>query len=242
MLSAVMAIFIFEALPFDLVSHSRSFGEDDTKQKDDALEPGSKRSDKNKSKKKDEPAGVNQQPDKNKSVKSKPGKPKKEAEQKENGKQDDNQKAEDKLRSRILKLLGDKEDGHFLLVLKKTSYKPIVTMAPTPRNARRSGNKWQEVIYQVELIEGRQEAADYLAAFAAYIKQPSQKAYGATYDWRLVKHVEDSEEAELNRKKTVSSANKKSATRLNKTSTGLKFYRPITQTKPAQPPQDKVAK
>lgn len=149
---------------------------------------------------------------------------------------DDQKNQDNQLRSRILGQLGEKEEGHFLLILKKTAIQRIVTIAPTPRGARRLGNKWEEVIYQVELIEGRQNTADYLLAYIAFTKSASASAdeiketFEVAYDWKLVSRYENLEEAERQRAKAILTANQRSVTRLPKTPRGLKFYRPVIRT------------
>ncbi len=93
---------------------------------------------------------------------------------------------DDLLLARILKQLGEKEEGHFILVLKRSAVRSIAPTTRIPPNARRSGNNWREVVYQVELIEGRQAAAEFLLAYAAFTQKPNREKQAMTGSWSVV--------------------------------------------------------
>lgn len=146
-------------------------------------------------------------------------------------------KKNDAKTARVLKLLGDKEDGHFLLVLKKTAVHNLSRDTVLPANARRSGNRWSEIIYQVELVEGRQQAAELLLAFDTFTKKPS---LGKTkYDWKLVSHFDDLASANEKLKEVKANANKQSVTNRPRTDVGMKFFYKDGAPKPFQGPKKK---
>lgn len=137
--------------------------------------------------------------------------------------------------ARVLKLLGDKEEGHFLLVLKKSAVRTIAPNTRIPANARRSGNRWTEVIYQVEFLENRQQAAEFLLAFDKFAQKPTKEK--ARFDWRLVGHYNDLVAAEEKLEEVKENANRQSVTRRPRTDIAMKFFYKDGAPKPFQGPQ-----
>ena len=137
--------------------------------------------------------------------------------------------------ARIRKDLGDKEEGHFILVLKKSAEHLIAPTTRLPPNARKSGGKWQEIVFQVEVLEGRQAATEFLLDFAAFAKEPTPD--DASYDWKLAKHVEDPKAAQLEFKKARATADRKSVTRRPRTKNGMTFFFRGGAPKPFQGPR-----
>ena len=137
---------------------------------------------------------------------------------------------EDRVRKSILSKLGENEDGHFLLVLKKTNHVAIVPQS-LPANIRRlpSGG-WMEIIYQVEMIESREAAVEYLLKFYTHTQQVGRGSRTA-FDWRLVAHYDDSAKANTALKKAQQSFAQRSVTLRPKTTIGLTFFRD----KPVEP-------
>lgn len=128
----------------------------------------------------------------------------------------------DAVRQQVTKKLGDKEDGTFILVFQNARAATIPANTKLPRGARRlPNNQWVEVLYQVEMVEGREAAVDLVMQFFTYTQQHAQ---GASFDWGIVARVEDATQAA----QTLQAAQKKyalaSVTYRPRTLDGLRFF------------------
>ena len=124
-------------------------------------------------------------------------------------------------RKQIAKKLGEAEEGHFILVFSNARPATIPARTKLPPGARRlPNNRWLEVLYQVEVAEGREAAVDLVMKFFDHV----QRQPGAQYDWGLVARQADAAQAE----QTLAAAQAKyaqaSVTYSPRTPGGLRFF------------------
>ncbi len=131
------------------------------------------------------------------------------------------EQAELALRQQIAKKLGGEDGNQFILVFSKALAATIPNRTPLPPGAKRLPNgRWLEVIYQVEMTDGKPAAVDLVVEFARHAHQHPD----ANYDWGLVARQDDPAKAQQALQLAQTKYARAAVTYRPRTPEGLQFF------------------
>jgi len=127
------------------------------------------------------------------------------------------------VQAEIVKKLGDAQEGKFVFMFSKQMAAQIYERNKIPQNARvLPGNRWLEVIYFADMVDGRDAAIKLLGQFYWHTQQnPGNQA---KFDWRYVGRFDDPQQAEAEFAKAFQMCAQNSVTHRPKTAEGLRFF------------------
>ena len=119
----------------------------------------------------------------------------------------------------------DAEDGYFLLIFNQQNSNDIYAASTPPRQARRlPGNKWLEVLYQVELVENREAAAELMLKFFL-LREETARPGVVEYDWQLAGRYAEENEAKRAFQQALETAQQRNVTLQEyPADAGVKFF------------------